>query len=117
MSSMVDLESNYSPLPEGVVKINYKDGDFKPKMTSGEQNYYYIKDGYTNWLDTSAGITRVKLDAVEAIIIEDRTEIDDPYTVSIHTSSSCYTVRFKHAQDAVHWGVWFSNTVASHQSN
>ena len=107
------IEKDYEP----AIHIQYNEGDFQPQIISEEEPYtsFSIKDGYTNWLDTSAGITRIKLDAVEAIIIEDRTEADDPYTVSIHTAFSCYTVRFNNAQDAVNWGVWFANQVATHQ--
>ncbi len=115
MSAIVGIEKDYEP----TIRINYADGDFQPQIISEDESYTYysIKDGYSNWLDTSAGITRVKLDAVEAIIIEDRTEADDPYTVSIHTSFSCYTVRFNHAHEAANWGVWFANQVATYQSN
>lgn len=99
-------------------KITYFEGALKPEIIyeGDDSELFSIIDGYTNWLDTSAGITRVKLDAVEAIIIEDRTEIYDPYTVSIHTASSAYTVRFTYAREAEAWGRWFAATVAAHQN-
>jgi len=99
-------------------KIAYYEGSLRPVIEYEGENteMFSIIDGYTNWLDTSSGITRVKLDAVESIIIEDRVEKYDPYTVSIHTTSSAYTVRFDSAREAEAWGRWFASTVASHQN-
>ena len=100
-------------------KIAYYEGELRPQILyeGDDSELFTIIDGYTNWLDTSSGITRVKLDAVESIIIEDRIEKYDPYTVSIHTTSSAYTVRFDSAREAEAWGRWFAGTVASHQNN
>ena len=97
-------------MSQGIV---YEPGFLRPVLSdSNVSSLMENEDGFTTFLPTAAGLSKIRIQEVVAICVTKRVEVTDPYSVDIHLSTgTIFTVHFQDPHALINWTEWLDAEV------